>query len=337
MPENYSVCVTFETKNKILVIRLSSLGDVLLTTPVLRALKRKYPDSEIHFLVKQQYADAIRFNPNISKLIIYDPIQILNVKNELKSNTYNFIVDFQNNFRSRRITRLLGIKTYSFSKPSLKKFLLVKFKINLLKEIKPIPIRYAEAIDELEMDSDGLELFYPEKIVSQISEKENYIGFCPGAQHFTKRWLPEYFIELGNLLNNLGFKIAIFGGNSDKTVCEEISKGIKESFNLQNDNNLFRTAFDMKKCKLIVSNDSGLMHTAAAAGVPLISIFGSSVKEFGFAPFGVKNLILENISLNCRPCSHVGRDECPKGHFKCMKEITPKFVLNELKNFIKNL
>ncbi len=331
------MCVNFETKNKILVIRLSSLGDVLLTTPVLRALKKKYIGSEIHFLVKQQFVDAVRFNPNISNLFIYNPDKIHDLIRELKSANYNFVIDLQNNFRSRKITRSLGIRTYRFSKPTFKKMLLVKLKINLLKDLKSIPERYAEAVDSLELDSKGLDLFYPDNIVSQIPEQEKYIGFCPGAQHFTKRWLPEYFIELGKLLKEIGFKIVVFGGSSDKSICEEISNGITGSLNLQNYNDLLQTAVNMKKCKLIVSNDSGLMHTAAAVGVPLISILGSSIKEFGFSPFGVQNVILENNSLNCRPCSHIGRAECPKGHFKCMKELTPQLIFDQLQNFLKRL
>ena len=329
--------MTFETKNKILVIRLSSLGDILLTTPVLRAIMQKYPGSEIHFLVKSQYANAVWFNPNISKLFTYDKEKVQSLIQDLKSNKYDFIVDLHNNFRSRSVTRSLKVKTYRFSKPSLQKFLLVKFKINLLKELKSIPRRYTEAVEGLELDSNGLELIIPDETKSKLPDNENYIGLCPGSQHYTKRWLPEYFIELGNLLKENGNKIVIFGGSSDKDICSEISKGISGSINLQNDNNLFQTVADMKKCMLIVTNDTGLMHAAAAVGIPLISIFGSSVKEFGFSPYGIKNLILENNSLNCRPCSHIGRSECPKGHFKCMKELTPQLVFNQLQNFLKSI
>lgn len=330
------MCVIFETKDKILIIRLSSLGDVLLTTPVLRAIKKKYPNVEINFLVKPQYADAVKYNPYISRLLLYNSLHFQDLLKEIKSIDCDIVVDLQNNFRSRKLTMSLGIKTYLYSKPTVKKFLLVKFKINLLKDLKSIPQRYVEAVDALELDSEGLDLLYPDNIASQLHEKENYIGFCPGAQHFTKKWLPHYYIELGNLLTASGFTIVIFGGSSDENICDEISKGINGSINLQNNNNLFQTAADMKKCKLIISNDSGLMHTASAVGVPLISIFGSSVKEFGFVPYGVRNLILENNSLNCRPCSHIGRAKCPKGHFKCIKDITPQLVFAQLQIFLKN-
>ena len=131
----------------------------------------------------------------------------------------------------------------------------------------------------------------------------------------------------------LGFKIVLFGGKSDEELCKAISGNIQGCVNLQNDDQVLQTAADMKKCKLILTNDSGLMHTASAVGVPLIAVFGSTVREFGFIPVGTQNLILENKSLSCRPCSHIGKSSCPKKHFKCMKEITPEFVLNQLQMF----
>ena len=117
----------------------------------------------------------------------------------------------------------------------------------------------------------------------------------------------------------------------------EIHAKIAGAVNLQNDNDLYQISADMKKCKLIVTNDSGLMHTASASGVPLISIFGSSVQEFGFAPYKIKNLILENNSLSCRPCSHIGRSECPQNHFKCMIDITPSFVNDNIQKFMAEI
>lgn len=326
-----------ENKIKILVIRLSSLGDVLLTTPVLRALKTKFPHSSMHFLVKSQFADAVRYNPNLTDVLEFDSNHTDILLKKISEEKFDFVVDLQNNFRSRKFIRQLGIKSYSFKKPSLKKWLLVKTKINLFKKIESIPEMYSKSIDGLKLDSKGLELIIPAGIETKLNEDKNYIGFCPGSQHFTKRWPKEFFIELGNELQKIGFTVVCFGGKDDKDLCGEISSGIEGSINFQNGNELFNTAEAMKKCKMILSNDSGLMHTAAAAGVPVIAIFGSSVKEFGFTPYGIKNKILENNSLNCRPCSHIGKAECPLEHFKCMKDISPGFVLDQIKKFIATL
>ena len=322
--------------NKILIIRLSSLGDILLTTPVIRAIKKRYPSAKIDFVVKKSFEDAVLYNSNLSKIYIYDKDQTQRLTTELKSRSYDLIIDLQNNFRSRVLTRSLRTATKRFRKPTLKKLLLVWFKINLLKNLKSIPQRYAEAAN-VELDSEGLDLILPNEILQSLDAQNKYIGFCPGAKHNTKRWLPEYFIELGNELIRRGYIIILFGGETEKELCDEISDRLSGSVNLQNNNDLFRIAASMKMCKLIVANDSGLMHAATAAGVPVAAIFGSTVKEFGFTPYGVKNLILENKSLSCRPCSHIGKASCPKLHFKCMKEIKPQSVLNELENFLAKL
>ena len=318
--------------NKILVIRLSSLGDILLTTPVIRVLKQQYPAAKIDFVVKEQYKDALLFNPNISNLFIYEKEKAQKLNSGLRDTSYDLIIDLQNNFRSHKLTGGLKAKIYRFKKLSIKKFLLVWFKINLLKDLKTISQRYAETAG-VSIEGKMPELFLPQNVTTRLEDGINYIGFCPGSKHFTKRWLPEYFIHLGNELAKLGFKIVLFGGKADGELCNAISGNIQGCVNLQNDDQLLQTAADMKRCKLILTNDSGLMHTASAVGVPLIAIFGSTVREFGFFPVGAQNLILENKSLSCRPCSHIGKLSCPKKHFKCMKELTPEFVLNQLQMF----
>lgn len=318
--------------NNILVIRLSSLGDILLTTPVLRALKQEYSNAKIDFVVKKEFKETLLLNPNISSLFVYEKDKAKKMNSDLRANNYDLVIDLQNNLRSNRLTNGLNTKIYRFKKHSIKKILLVWFKINFLKDLKTISKRYAETAI-VNLNGESPELFLPDNLSPLLEDGIAYIGFCPGAKHFTKRWLPEYFILLGNELVKLGYKIVLFGGKSDDALCKEISSNIHGCVNLQNDNQLLQTALDMKKCKIILTNDSGLMHTASAVGIPLISIFGSTVKEFGFFPDGVQNLTLENKSLSCRPCSHIGKSNCPKKHFKCMKEITPEFVLTQIQSF----
>lgn len=327
-----------EKVNRILIIRLSSLGDVLLTTPVIRALKKKYPEASIDFFVREEYADVVKLNPNID--VVYalprsEKVKIL-VK-MLKGNNYDFVVDLQNNFRTRFIVSSLNKLTYSFKKPTWDKYLLVRFKINRYKEIKSITERYCESIQGLKLDKGGLELYLPQSVETESLPGKNNIGICPGSKHFTKRWPVEYFVELGNDLKQKGYEILIFGGSDDKTICDLISSQVRGAINLCNENNLYKTATEMKSCKLVVCNDSGLMHVASAVNIPVLAIFGSSVREFGFSPYGVPNLILENKSLSCRPCSHIGRNSCPKKHFRCMKEITPQLVSENVTKFLSEL
>ena len=319
---------------RILIIRLSSLGDILLTTPIIRSLKTNYPQLSIDFLVKNDFIDAIQLNPYINNIIIYNDSPELLI--ELAENKYDLVINLHNNFRSKKIVKKLGVPFYKFVKPNLKKFLLVHFKINMLKEIKSIPERYAEVIPDINLDDKGLELFIPDSIKSELYGLKNVIGICPGAFHFTKRWPIEYYAEFGNKLIKDGFKVVILGGESDKNICADLQKMIPNSIDLSNNNALFQTAEHMKNCKVVVCNDSGLMHTASAVGIPVISLFGSTVKEFGFAPYGVKSLVIENNNLNCRPCTHIGRSKCPKTHFKCMNEITANSAYDKFTQFLDN-
>ena len=334
--------ISFNFKNlklteakKILIIRLSSLGDALLTTPVVRSLKKSYPQLMIDFIIKKNFADTVRLNPNVNSTIIYDDSSEL--LTQLLNNNYDLVIDLHNNFRSRKIARHLGLPVYKFVKPNFEKFILVHFKINLFRGIKPITQRYASVIPNFELDGYGLDLFIPDSFKSELEEFQNVVGICPGAVHFTKMWPIEFYAEFGRKLIDDGYKVAIFGGDSDKIICSELKKMIPDAIDLSNDNNLFQTAAHMKKCKIVVCNDSGLMHTATALGKPVISIFGSTVKEFGFAPYGVPGLVIENHDLNCRPCTHIGKSKCPKTHFKCMNEIAPNLVYDQFKNLLGSL
>ncbi|MBU0561832.1 MAG: glycosyltransferase family 9 protein [Bacteroidetes bacterium] len=324
--------------NKILIIRLSSLGDILLTTPVIRSLKKRNPNLEIHFMLREQYSEILENNPHISKLIkLNKDYHPKSVAQELRSEEYDLIVDLQNNIRSHKINKALKIPAVRYNKPYLKRFALVHFKQNYYKSVMAIPERYAEAVSEDLLDDKGLELFIPNEFSTQLEEDNNYIAFCPGSRHYTKMWPIINYIELGKLLVKDRYKIVLLGGSDDIESCEIISSNIDDSINLCSDNNLFQTSADMQKCKLVICNDSGLMHIASALNVPLVSFFGSTVKEFGFSPYKCKNLVLENNSLSCRPCSHIGRNSCPKKHFNCMKEITPSIAYKNISEFITTL
>ena len=322
--------------NKILIIRLSSLGDILLTTPFVRAIKTQFPNIKIDMLIREEYADVIKLNPYLnSKLFFKKNDEDYNrLIEQLRDSRYELVIDLQNNLRSKKVASSLNIRTVNFDKRSFDKFLLVNFKINKLKEAPPIPVRYAGTIQNLKLDEQGLDLFTDKSANTVLVGKNNLIGFCPGARHFTKRWPTEYFVELGNKLTENDYRIVLFGGKIDKEICTELAAKISGAINLSNDDDLLQTAADMKLCKAVVCNDSGLMHTASATGTKVIAIFGSTVKEFGFTPFNCDHLILENNLLTCRPCSHIGRSYCPKKHFDCMKLIKPEFVFEQLKSFL---
>ncbi len=303
-----------------------------MTTPFVRAIKTHFQNIKIDMLIREEYADVIKLNPHIDKKLLFKKGDKGNIDliEQLSANSYELVIDLQNNLRSKKVVSSLKTNSVKFDKRSFDKFLLVNFKINKLREAPQIPVRYSNTIQNLKLDEQGLDLFTDKFANEELSGKNNLIGFCPGARHFTKRWPKESLIELGNKLIQNGYTVVLFGGKIDKEYCADIASKINGSLNLSNDNDLLQVAADMKLCKAIVCNDSGLMHTASAVGKNVIAIFGSTVKEFGFAPYNCSNLILENNSLNCRPCSHIGRSDCPKKHFECMKSIKPEFVFEML-------
>lgn len=317
---------------KILIIRLGSFGDILLTTPLIRSIKRLNPEIQIDFVMKEEFFELLQKNPYLNNIYKYQRLKskkqiLLNV---LARHNYELVIDLQNNLRSREIIRPLHCQILRFKKNNLKKFLLVHFKINKLKDAPQIPLRYAEAAG-IKLDSEGLDFFTDKLPDSKLIPGEKYIGLCPGAKHFTKRWPKEYYIQLGKKLESAGYKVVLFGGQDEIAIIEDIGKNLDSAVILCCESFL-QTGANMKMCKVIYTNDSGTMHLASALKIPLIAFFGSTVREFGFFPYKAKSVQLENNNLSCRPCTHIGRKSCPKLHFKCMNEIKPDIAFNSLKN-----
>jgi len=326
--------IDFSKLKKILIIRLSSIGDILLTTPLIRSIKKKNPAIQIDFVLKEEFFELMQNNQYLTNIHKYTKHSFgkQTLINALIANKYELVIDLQNNLRSREIIRSLRCQVLRFKKNSVKKFLLVHFKINKLKDAHQIPVRYAEAAG-VDLDTEGLDFITLHEPDPNLKTDEKYIGLCPGAKHFTKRWPKEYFIELGNSLESAGYRIVLFGGSEEVELCFELEKQIKNALNLCN-TSILQVGADMKICRAIYTNDSGLMHLASAIKVPVIAFFGSTVKEFGFYPYRAKSIELEIKNLSCRPCAHIGRESCPKIHFKCMKEINPELAFNSLHNLL---
>ncbi|MBM4175384.1 MAG: lipopolysaccharide heptosyltransferase II [Ignavibacteria bacterium] len=328
---------------KILVIRLSSLGDILLTSPLLKSLSAAYENCLIDFLLKPQFAQAVESSPHINEVIYYQKNELRTIRKKIENSSYDYVIDLQNNFRTRRLLRRSSIKVFRFQKPTVKKFLLVNLKVNLLKDKTSIAQRYIDSFPLVKGEKLELEFHYPEGkdeeanlLSTGIFVDRLIIGICPGSKHFTKRYPAEYFSKLINELSQLSYSIFLFGGKEDSKVCSKLAGQNPRVNNFQNENDLYLTAALMKKCSAVISNDSALMHLACSLDIPTLAIFGSTVAEFGFFPLGNKSVLIENINLNCRPCTHIGRNECPKGHFKCMKDISPQMIISKLQSLLKN-
>ncbi len=335
--------------NKILIIRFSSLGDIVLTSPLVRTLRSQFPFAQIDFLVKEEYADLVRFNPNLSSVIEMrrgDWNELQSLLNRIQSERYDLIVDLHNSLRSRYIRFLSRARhRVVVDKHVVARFMLVNFNWNLYNGITPVTERYLETCLPFGVhgDGSGTEVFIPEQTLETVATFANkfklerhrvVIGLAPSAKHFTKRWLPERFIELGAYAaKELNAKLLIFGGNDDATECEDISQminmqvGASVSENVAGKLSLIESIALLDYCHLVVSNDSGMMHLAQARNKNLVAIFGSTVKEFGFFPTSSNSKVVEAANVPCRPCSHIGRAECPKMHFDCMNSIQVEEII----------
>ncbi|HLF19322.1 MAG TPA: glycosyltransferase family 9 protein, partial [Bacteroidota bacterium] len=216
----------------------------------------------------------------------------------------------------------------------------------------PVADRYIECVKKygVENDGKGLELHIPDEVFFGVSGKiaklalsrfEKVIGLCPSSRHFTKRWPEDRFAELGvRFAKNHEAKVLIFGGPDDVERCSMIAgqinseAGSERATDFSGQLSLLETAAAMQFCDAIVTNDSGLMHIAAAMHKKLVAIFGSTVKEFGFFPVGTQSVVVEANGLYCRPCSHIGKSSCPESHFRCMKEISTGDVFQQTKKLM---
>jgi heptosyltransferase-2 len=331
---------------KILVIRLSSLGDVILTTPLLKVLKQNYPQSKIDYLVKHEYSDVLKNNPNTDNLITCDDdinfSGLTKLKKQIKSNKYDLIIDAHNNLRTFYLQLFLNSKKIKFKKFSIRKFLLVRFKINLMKDFPSVSQRYCEILKPLGISAPAvLHEIFPDESSKQkvdllfkelnLSKDKKIICIIPSSKHFTKTYPEEKYCELINKFDAARYSFILIGKETDKINIDKIkSKTGSNVYDLCDKLNVLETAELMKNCWLVISGDTGPMHIAEAVNAPLIMLAGSSVKEFGFYPKNKNSIVLENNTLKCRPCSHIGKSSCPEGHFKCMSEIKPDQIFEKI-------
>ena len=328
---------------KILIIRLSSIGDILLATPFIRQTKKKFPQARIDFIIKNEFKDLLEFNPHIENLYTLDlkndSAALKEMKNILRANSYDVIFDLHNNLRSNFLRRGCGAKkTRKIYKSKLIQILLLYLNINIYKDIIPISIRYLEvgADFNIKDDDKGLEIFWDQDTINSVDKKiefekkDSFICLAPGAAHFTKRWPKEHFKELCEIVEKkTNFKIVLLGGEADKKLGNYLSQD-NHVYDYTGKLSLLESANFMSRAKALVTNDTGLMHMGTAVDIPVLALFGSTVQAFGFFPFRGKSKVLEKNDLSCRPCTHIGRPTCPKDHFKCMYELYPEQVFRNL-------
>lgn len=311
---------------KFLIIRFSSIGDIILTTPVIRNLKNQVEGAEIHFLTKKAYSSVLEDNPYIDRLHLYDN-NFSEIVNELKTTGIDFVIDLHNNLRSSRIKLALNKVSYAFPKLNVKKWLLVNFKINKMPDIHIVD-RYISTLDMFNVKNDNLGLdFYirsdNEMDIKNLPEPyhKGYIALVIGANHKTKQLPDERIVTLVKKIN---LPVIILGGKDDAERGEAITNecgGLCISF--CGKLSLQQSASLVKQSRLVITPDTGLMHIASAFKKNILSVWGNTVPKFGMYPYfpGENSEIFEVTNLRCRPCSKIGYEKCPLKHFKCMNDI----------------
>lgn len=309
-------------KTKFLILRFSSIGDIVLTTPVTRCIKKQYPNAEVHYATKQSFKVLVENNPYIDQYHLLGK-SLNEFIATLKAENFDYIIDLHNNLRTSIIKfRLSSAKSFSFDKLNFKKWLLVNLKINQMPDVHIVD-RYLKTTESLGVinDNQGLDYFIPAKDIVQINEP--YIAFAIGGQHATKKLPTTRIIEICQKLSG---KIMLLGGKEDATAAEEIEKAVGVNIiNTCGKYNLNQSASLVQQSAYLITHDTGLMHIASALKKKVISIWGNTVPEFGMYPYLTEFKIIENKNLSCRPCSKIGYSKCPKGHFKCMSELNLDF------------
>lgn len=318
---------------KILVIRFSSMGDIIYTTPVVRCLKQQLPDVEVHFLTKPTFRYIYDANPYLDKLLLLQDSLSATVK-EIKAERYDYIIDLHSNLRTAIIKLRTGIKSSTYNKQRISKWLSLKFRLKLVKPVHLVE-RYLKTVQFLGVVNDGKPIDYYLKKDHQLQDllpatHQKYVAFVIGATHFTKRMPNEKVISICKKLN---LPIVLLGGKDVQANGDEIARHAgPHVYNACGITTLDESVYLVYKAESIIGFDTGLTHIAEAFDKPIVSVWGSTVPELlGVQPYMVSRSLIAGVELPCRPCSKFGRSACPLGHFKCMKDINEEHIINFIK------
>ncbi len=312
-------------KKKYLVIRFSSIGDIVLTSPLLRCLKNQVKEAEIHFVTKAKYHDLLVASPYIDKLHFLNDHFNEMVRN-LREENFDYVIDLHQNIRSFRIKNAIRVPSVSINKLNFRKWLLVNVKIDRLPENHVVE-RYLHTVSFFKVvyDGQGLDYFIPEGQEYQGDLpprfRDGYVAFIIGGTYPTKR-LPAS--KIVDICRNCGYPFILIGGEEEAAEGDQMAEMAGENvLNLAGKTNINGSASIVKNARLVLTNDTGMMHIAAAFGKKILSFWGNTVPRFGMYPYfpHPSSRILEVDGLKCRPCSKLGFKSCPEKHFRCMNDL----------------
>ncbi|OAV44191.1 glycosyltransferase family 9 protein [Lewinella sp. 4G2] len=331
---------------KILIVRFSSIGDIVLTTPVIRCVKEQ-TGAEVHFLTKAPFASILEANPHVDRVISIRK-DLSEVAKQLAEAGYDGCIDLHGNLRTLELKARLAQpfaphprpRTKTFDKLNYEKFLLTRFKIDRMPDVHIVQ-RYLAAAAPFGVvdDGKGLDYFIPEKDrvdLKEVGIPNRYVAFVIGAAHATKR-LTE--AQMREFCEDHDEAIVLLGGPAEREIGARLSAGLDHVSNACGAFNLAGSADLVRQARVVLTHDTGLMHVAAAFKKPIVSVWGNTVPALGMYPYlpGQEGLEKERrqeiLDLDCRPCSKIGFQKCPRGHFSCIK----KQSIREIRRVVKSI
>ena len=325
---------------KILVLQFASIGDVVLTTPVLRCLKRQMPNAVLYYGTKRVYQPIIDANPYITRAYYQDG-SVYKLIRQLQAESFDYVIDLQNTFTTGLIKAVLGSRSYSVDKQNLRQWAYIRWKLNAMTD-QHIVDRFMATVAPLGIENDGrgLDYFIPYRDEVETdwlpeTHQQNFVAYAIGGRSLTRRLPVLRMIELCLKIN---YPIVLLGDKNDRKTGDEIVRAVGERhiYNACGHYNINQSASLLRRARVVFSHDTGLMHIAAAFHRKIYSIWGSTTPQFGFYPYKTPHVRLETPGLGCRPCSVTQTGSCPMNHFKCMNNLPFDFEVKELrtkKNF----
>lgn len=322
---------------RILCVRFSSIGDVLLTTPLVRALKRRHRDAELVFVTKRSMAPLVADNPHLDQVLALEPGEsITDLARRVRALRPTHGLDLHGSLRSAALRLLVRCRWSGHSKRKLARTTLIATKIDLYGKHVPVAERYFEAARgggaDLDVHPDGgppeffLSAAARERAGRWLAERgldaQPLAALAPGAAHATKRWPIAHWLALVERLQRAGYGLVAVGGPEDRDLASRLGSNVASAagaFTLQD------TGACLARAAVLVSGDTGVMHMATGVGTPVVALFGPTVEAFGFFPYTKRAAVLER-ELGCRPCSAMGTERCPLGHHRCMEDLLPDQV-----------
>ena len=334
--------VTISVPQKILVIQTAFIGDVILTTPLISALKKCYSNALIDFLTIPKSVDILKNNPHLNRILVFDKngrdkgiSGLRRMAREIKAGAYDLCITPHRSLRSAYLTKSTNAgRRIGFDRLAWKWALtdIVRYRYDFHEIVRNLsllrPLGYEIDISRPEIFPGADDQEQVDRIFSEKGLKHGMplFALAPGSVWPTKRWPVDYFISMGQSLVNDGFTPLLIGGKEDQLLCDQITENVSGSISLAGKLSLRQSALVLRSCLALLTNDSAPLHLGLAAGIPVYALFGSTVPEFGFAPFTKIDKIIEDKQLKCRPCGNHGKNKCPIKTFECMLGLHPEKV-----------